>query len=151
MTPDDFANMFKLNAQEIEAFVNGDLADTVGTEALNHFKENFEKEGFTDATNQPWQEVKRRLNPRTRGVRRTNKILHDSGGLKESITYKKEPGRVVISSDKPYASAHNEGTSTAGRGNTTRIPKRQFIGHSAKLDEKIQKEIEDGLGNILGK
>ncbi len=151
MTPDELANMLRSQATEIQTFVDVNLPDFVGTEAVNHFKENFENEGFTDATNQPWQEVKRRVNPRTRGVRRINKILHDSGELKESITYKTETGRVVISSDKPYAAAHNEGTSTAGRGRSTKIPKRQFIGHSQKLDEKIQKEIEEGLDKILNK
>ena len=149
MTPEEFARMIQSHAQQSKAFVERDLPDLVGTEATKHFKENFEKEGFVDASPKPWKEVKRRMNPRTRGVRKTNKILHDSGELQESISYEKEPGKVVIYSDKPYASAHNKGTTTAGRGRSTTIPKRQFIGHSEKLDEKIRKEIEDGLGKIF--
>jgi len=149
MTPEEFEQLLHAKSQEINAFLGGDILDIVGTEAVNHFKENFEQEGFVDQTKQPWQEVKRRLNSRTRGVDRINKILHKTGELKESISYEKQPGSVIIYSDKPYASAHNEGTSTAGRGRSTKIPKRQFIGQSQKLNEKIQKEIEEGLNRIL--
>ncbi len=35
---------------------------------------------------------------------------------------------VTIIADLPYSSAHNDGTTTAGRGHKTTIPQRQFIG-----------------------
>jgi len=151
MTPRQFEQMLARSASEINSFIQNTLPDIVGTEAVNHFKENFDKEGFVDKSKQPWKEVKRRMDPRVRGARATRKILSgDTGELKEAIEYEKNPGEVIITNDKPYASAHNEGTTNAGRGHHTVIPQRKFIGHSADLDEKIEKEMISGIDKILG-
>ena len=150
MTPAEFTKQLRSNAGKIKEFIKDDLPDIVGTEAVNHFKENFQVEGFVDDAKEPWKEVKRRMNPRTRGARATRKILTgDTGELGEATTYRKEPGQVIITNDKPYAAAHNNGTTTAGRNHSVTIPQRKFIGHSAALDEKITKEIENGIENIL--
>lgn len=154
MNPGEFNIHLKQLSAEVDQFIKNDLRRNVGKIAVDHFTENFQQEGFVDATLEPWKEVKRRLNPRTRGARATRKILTgDTADLGRSIKYDLGPGEntVTIHSDLAYAAAHNEGTSTAGRGRSTKIPKRQFIGHSEKLDEKIQKEIEEGLNKILGK
>ena len=151
MTPEEFAAYISQLSAEAEAVIKNIRMD-IGKMAVDHFTENFQVEGFVNSTTEPWKDVKRRTDPRVRGARSTRKILTgDTGNLGRSITYKVGPGenQVTIFSDIPYASAHNEGTSTAGRGRHTTIPKRQFIGRSQKLDEKIQKEIEDGLREIL--
>lgn len=154
MTPQEFEQHIKGLAIQSEAFINNELRRSVGKIAVDHFTENFQQEGFVDDSLEKWPEVKRRLNPRTRGARKTRKILTgETGDLGRSINYDLGPGSdsITIYSDKPYAAAHNEGTTTAGRGNSTTIPKRPFIGHSDKLDGKIRKEIEDGLDRVLHK
>ena len=127
---------------------------SIGKIAVDHFTENFQVEGFVDEATEPWKEVNRRLNPRVRGARAIRKILTgDTTDLGRSIKHEPGPGpdQVTVYSDKPYAAAHNEGTTNAGRGHSTTIPKRQFIGHSQKLDEKIKKKIEEALDKVLGK
>lgn len=134
---------------EAIVFINSEALDIIGTEAVNHFKESFQKEGFDG---HQWQEVKRRQDPRVRGARSTRKILSgDTNELGDSITYEKEPRQVIISSDKEYAEAQNEGTSNAGRGHNVTIPARPFIAPSIVLDATIHREITQGFDRIFGK
>ena len=127
-----------------------DIPIIIGKKAVDHFKDSFQNEGFTDKTLNPWKEVKRRQNPKITGAKASRKILTgDTGDLGESIKYRTEPGAAVIYSDKPYAEAHNEGTTNAGRRHNVVIPKRQFIGESEELDAEIEREIERKLGNIF--
>ena len=151
MNPQEFSEHQQAIIKEIENFFDHKLPDIVGMEAINHFKDNFEVEGFVNKNKEPWKEVKRRMDPRVRGARAARKILTgDTGELKESISFEKPaPGQVLIFSDKPYASAHNDGTETAGRGHTTTIPQRRFIGESEALNEKIKSIIEEGIDRIL--
>ena len=69
--------------------------------------------------------------------------------MEKSIEYKAEPGQVTIFSEKEYATAHNEGTTTAGRNHNVTIPKRQFIGDSATFDNKVVEIMEEGADRIL--
>ena len=137
----------------------------VANTAVMHFKQSFQDEGFTDENLVKWKEVRRREDSRNfktvaRGknkgtVRAKNangkrKILTGTGDLGRSIQSKIEPGKVTVISDVPYASAHNEGTNNAGRNRNVTIPKRQFIGDSKVLNEKINNVITDELDKILG-
>jgi phage gpG-like protein len=149
--------------KKIEKFLNRQVFEIVGNEAVSHYKQSFTDEGFTDTGKQKWQEVKRRTNPRnfrtiTRGKRKgvsvakkksfTKGILVQTGELKDSIVYKRGDGRsVIISSDKVYAEVHNKGL-RAGRGKGFRMPKRQFIGKSAELNKKISNKIKLYLDKI---
>lgn len=154
MTPKEFQIHLQQLSEEVSGFIQGDLRANVGKIAVDHFTENFQHEGFTDQGIEKWKEVKRRMNPRTRGARKARKILTgDTGDLGRSIKYDigPGPGQVRINSDLPYATAHNEGTTNAGRSRSTTIPQSKFIGDSEKLDEKIRKEIENGLDKLLGK
>ncbi len=152
MNPQQFINHLDQIPTEVIQAIREDLPDIVGTEAINHFKENFQVEGFVDTAREPWQEVKRRMDPRVRGARATRKILTgDTGELKESVSYEKTAEGVMIYSDKPYASAHNEGTENAGRGHSTHIPKRQFIGKSESLEMKIEETIVKRLNRAFNK
>lgn len=139
-----------------------DVAIITGKQAVDLFKENFQKESFNG---KPWQEVARRKNPKTgvvsRGINKgksresnaaaSRKILTgETGDLGESIQYKYlGNAQVSIFSDKTYAQAHNEGTTTAGRGNKTTIPRRQFMGQSPELDIIVKNEIEKKLKNLF--
>jgi phage gpG-like protein len=57
---------------------------------------------------------------------------------------------VIITSDKPYAQIHNEGGEAKIFGKKVyRMPKRQFIGPSYELDEKILKKIDYEIMKIF--
>ena len=172
MTLEEHIKQLKQQSEQLQRFIDRDLPRLVGVEAVNFFTESFQNEGFTDETLEPWKEVKRRLDSRnfktiTRGknkgvVRAINaagsrKILTGAtGDLGRSIEYKAEPGQVTIisdtkgaGSDKDYAAAHNEGTTTAGRNRNVTIPKRQFIGKSATLDRQVMEIMKEGADKII--
>ena len=148
----------KKQKELFESFYNNELPTIVGVEAVNFFTESFENEGFTDEVLEPWQEVKRRQDPkRPDRAAASRKILTgDTADLGRSIEYTPEAGQVKITSDtvnagsdKDYAAAHNEGTTTAGRNRNVTIPKRQFIGKSKKLDEIIDEKVVKRIKKIL--
>jgi phage gpG-like protein len=162
------------------------LPRIVGKTAVDHFKENFEKEGFVDNGLQKWPDVKRR-DPKSKwygfeytGGRTTYKIKKKGKGekgyqnagknrpnfsraatqrkilsgntheLARSLRYIPQGNKVILTSDKPYAQVQNEGGAIRvfGRGNAT-LPARPFVGQSAELDSKVQKEIENRIGKIF--
>lgn len=138
-------------ARNIADTSDNGLPVVIGKMAADFFTDNFQDESFTDDAPVKWDEVKRREAPRAKGARGTRKILTgDSGDLGESISWDvTAPGEVTISSDKPYADAHNEGTSTAGRSRSVIIPQRQFIGESHVLNKKVKDEIERKLNKLF--
>lgn len=138
-----------------------DSAEIIAATASEHFRDNFRRQGFDD---DPWEPLKQ---TKTRGA-----ILVSSGALANSIIAKEvSSSRVVISAGNqrvPYAQAHNEGldvmvnvtpfTRSIRRGSKTiqvkayqrrmRLPKRQFMGVSAKLNERIHERISTYISNI---
>ena len=149
ISPEQFLHLLEKQAAEVETLMKR-VPVIVGVEAVNHFKENFRIEGFEEPGT--WQDVKRRTNPtRPDHAAASRKILTgETGNLGRSIQYEAQEAQVTVFSDVAYAEAHNEGTATAGRNRNLTIPKRQFIGDSKKLEEKIEKEIDDRLKKILG-
>lgn len=163
MNFDEFRRQFPRKLQDIKDFVNGDeVKDIIGVEAVNHFKESFQNEGFTDETLNPWKDVQRR-NPsstwfghsgqtgRKSDARKSAKILSgETLELQNAITYRRIPGGARISNDKPYASVHNYGGQAKiyGKKGFT-MPKRQFIGRSAVLVNNINNKIKRRLIGIL--
>lgn len=137
------------------AYLRNDFPRIVGIEAVNHFKESFQNEGFTDKTLVKWKDVKRRTNPRPSQVGKagsTRKILTgETGDLGDSLDYNADYNQVAITSDVAYAQAQNEGTTTAGRGNNTTIPQRQFVGDSKQLMDTINKKLTADLDEIFNK
>jgi phage gpG-like protein len=149
MTPEEFIIHLSQFPEKIREEFEA-VKEPIAKVAIDHFTENFEKEGFVNSTLEPWQEVKRRMDPRVKGARATRKILiGDTGNLKRSIDKEFVPEGILIYSDTPYASAHNEGTDNAGRGHSTHIPKRQFIGDSKELDEKVKVIIETRFDKLF--
>lgn len=66
--------------------------------------------------------------------------------LQDSIAYDASPGKVSIYSDKPYAAVQNDGGTIKVFGkHRVQLPKRQFIGHSKELDDKITKTIDNTI------
>ena len=158
MTIEEHIKKLTRESNEFKRWYENVLPDILGVEAVNFYVESFENEGFTDEILERWQEVKRKQNTkRPDRAAASRKILTGAtGDLGRSIEYEKRDREVVITSDtlgtgsdKDYASAHNEGTTNAGRNHSVTIPKRQFIGKSAKLNEKIIKETTKSLKQIL--
>jgi phage gpG-like protein len=147
-----FAQHIQAIKEEIERFVSDDAPDIIGKEAVDHYTENFQEEGFVNGGLQKWQEVKRRMNPKITGVASERAILTgNTGDLGRSINYEDAGnGTVIIYSDLKYSAAHNEGTTTAGKNHSTVIPQRQFIGESQELSEKIIEILEQKIGDVFG-
>lgn len=107
--------------------------------------------------------------PRRKGIkgaykpRKTNAITNYSpaatkrktlsgktGDLKDSIQYRVQRGRVIVYSDQPYAQVHNYGGTVRVFGKKLkRMPRRQFIGRSPKLNQIIKREIKRDINKIL--
>lgn len=186
MNPEQFGDYLDNLVLEINQSIETDIPDIIGVEAVNHFKESFDNEGFTNESLQKWPEVKRRKN-KTRGADAMRKILTGpTGALGNSIEYDKQPGKVVISAnpmnrgaDENYARIHNDGGTINHPGGTAyfitkdklaafvsnekasgrnlprtkphpiTIPKRQFIGNSKVLNQKIVDKIQRYLKQRL--
>lgn len=163
MTGEEFARMLQEKADEVHDFMENIYPDLAGDIAVNHFRENFDKEGFVDNGLHPWQNVERR-DPQSpwygfesvnkRGfspTRATDPILKDTNRLFDAIEYEvRGAGEVAIVNDEPYAAVHNDGGMAYIFGKTPfEMPKRQFIGHSKELDEKIEDLLTDELDHIL--
>jgi phage gpG-like protein len=135
--------------KKINNYLEKGVFETVGDEAVSHYKKSFRDEGFTDRSLKKWKEVKRRINPRNpKAAAATRPILTGSGELGQSINWDKGAGRkVVVRSDKVYARVHNEGL-RAGRGKGFKMPKRQFVGKSAELTKKINDKVTKHLNTI---
>lgn len=122
--------------KQIEAFKPqlNKLVEGAGVLAVNHFTNSFREQGFTDETKESWQPRKRAERGRSKGNRA---ILVKSGRLRRSLRSRRLGNLAVkISTDVPYARVHNNGE-RSGRGRGFKMPKRQFIGYSGKLNRQI--------------
>lgn len=152
--------------KELGTYLNSKAPRIVGKMGVDHFQENFDQEGFVNNGLQPWP---------ARQTDTGRKLLTgDTRELRDSIEYQASAREVKWGSDVPYASIHNRGGKTkaheirarrgkalkfAGKGGDiyrrkvnhpgSVIPKRQFIGHSRELIDKIDKRIENDITNIL--
>lgn len=163
---------------KLKNIIEKDVLDIIGTEAVNHFTENFDNQSFDG---EKWKDVKRRdstsvwsgfeygaktrkpaRHPSRKGTKRKYKARKDNpvtnysraarktpilsskrSELENSIQYTKNSKGVRVFSDKKYAKLHNEGGSIKVFGKATaKVPKRQFIGKSEKLKQRIIKKIE---------
>jgi phage gpG-like protein len=125
----------------------------IGNTAKNFFVENFRKQGFDDKTVQRWK-PRKRTTYKTKSGRivndTTRAILVKTGDLRRSII--RVPNRsalnVKIQTDLIYAKVHNDGL-RAGRGKGFKMPKRQFIGDSYNLNEKVKAVIVKRLDKVF--
>jgi phage gpG-like protein len=157
-------NMFRLlqnQSKAIKQLFEKTAPRAVGALAVREFIGHFRSESWTDEndTTHIWkprkvQKYRRRGVGNKKGTAsrlsltkagksdRGRAILVLSGILRGSLRHD-EPGngRTVASTDVPYAEAHNEGTS--------KLPKRQFMGHSANLNREIEKYIDPRVKKIM--
>jgi phage gpG-like protein len=157
--------IFTEKAKRVAKFMRDDFPRIVGVEAVRHFKQSFQDEGFTDETLVKWQDVQRRQpeyqkltlkkgkkkrSPKFTKADRTRKILTGpTGDLGDSLDWNADFNAVKITSDSPYAQAHNEGTNNAGRGRSTRLPKRQFMGDSRTLIKELNERLDAQFNQIF--
>ena len=162
MKPEEFKREIDRIRQKVPELINTYGPRIAGTIAVSEFKRNFQTESFDG---KKWPEVKRRTAGQPaytyaamhHPARLMRPILTgETGDLARSIEIKKaEQGEATIwtspsafGSKQPYGAVHNEGLK-AGRGAGFVMPKRQFIGRTDALDDKIVKELERQLGRIL--
>ncbi len=120
------------------------MTETMLTLAVNEFTENFRKQGFEDRTLKKWE-------PRKRQRQRDNgrAILVKSGALRRSLRKRRLTAfSGIIYSPLDYAKVHNEGL-RSGRGSGFKIPKRQFVGDSYKLRQKVIVTLERNINKIF--
>lgn len=119
------------------------LPKLIGNIAKNHFLKSFQDEGFTDRTLDPWKARKTRDRSDRRNPTKHRAILMKRGHLKRSIRVGSARwDRIEVGSyGIAYAARHNQGL--AG------MPKRQFIGRSAAMNEKIRAKIRSEIRNSL--
>jgi phage gpG-like protein len=165
----------KRKIQQAMKMIENDVPEIIGVEGINHFKDSFQNEGFTDKNLEKWKSRKTK-----RMSRNDQKVLSDSGELADSIEYRIEGNAVVFFTDKPYAQIHNEGGTITvtdqmrrffwakhyeaseaeqedianqwlgmALSETLKIEKRQFIGDSAQLFLKIDAKVIRELDKIF--
>jgi phage gpG-like protein len=119
----------------------------VGNTARVFFIDNFRKQGFDDKNVQKWK-------PRKVADKRAGRAtLVKTGDLRRSII--RNPANraaltVKISTDLAYAKIHNEGLMGKAWGkHPFKMPKRQFMGDSYNLNEKVKAVIVKRLDKVF--
>lgn len=159
----EFARLFPQKIEELNNYVTGeDIKDMLGIEAVNHFKQSFLDEGFTDETLEKWPDVVRRdpASPwyghsgqtgKFSKARTTAKVLSgETRELANAISYVRTPEGARITNDKPYASVHQFGLPAKIYGKKSFVMKpRPFFGKSVILVNKIQENIRRKFIEII--
>jgi len=132
-----------------------ELMMIIGNESKNHFLKGFRHNGGqTNASKGGWKPRKRPYHYEKIGGKWRRKsdigknILVQSGTLRRSITVKRVTSREAIIGTEgvKYAKIHNEGLMGSAFGKYPfKMPKREFIGRSTILENKIKRIIEKHL------
>ena len=152
------AKQNKFNLKQAEQKARKALENAVveiGNTAKNFFVENFRKQGFDDKSVQKWKPRKRTTYKTKSGKLvddTTRAILVKEGDLRRSII--RVPNRaamsVKIQTNLDYAKIHNEGLMGKAFGkHPFKMPKRQFIGDSYNLNEKVKAVIVKRLDKVF--
>ena len=114
------------------------LPTEIGNMALNHFIGSWRNQGFTGASLQKWA-------PRKKATRKNmgRALLVQTGHLRMSMAVRSANWRAIRigSYGIPYAERHNKGLGG--------MPKRQFVGNSKVLNDKIQRKIKTEIKTII--
>ncbi|MFV0366228.1 MAG: phage virion morphogenesis protein [Mangrovibacterium sp.] len=164
MTIDELKEKFPQKIQEIKDFMEDDAKDIIGVEAVEFYKDSFNKEGATDKQLTKWADVKRRdpnspwhghsgQTGKKNKLRETAKILPgETGELRNATTYTKTATGVRISNDKPYAAVHNFGGKAYVYGKKSfQMIARPFIYRSETLNNELRRILIDEIKSILNK
>lgn len=159
----EFAALFPKKMEQLKAFASGDdIKDILGNEAVKHYEESFQNEGFTDEVLNPWKDVKRRdpsspwygrdgQRSRFSDAATTRKILSGrSGELKGALSYRRIANGARVVNNKPYASVHQYGGRAKIYGKKEfQMTPRPFIGKSAVLVRNINDKISREMMRII--
>jgi phage gpG-like protein len=130
MLPSDFFNRLQRSLPDLKR----KCLVVVEVETENFNMQNFENEGFTDASFQKWQPRKDKKNNR--------KTLVHTGDLKKAATTARNTaGGIAFVFNMPYARVHNNGLG--------KMPQRKFIGESVVLDKKIRRKFATVINRHL--
>ena len=176
----EFRNLLNVKKKELNDLARRKMPVIVGQMAKSHFQENFRKSGFVNNGLNQWKPSKRLSNPGKSAASNYKTLTSGRNHLLSSIKYIPGDARVTIRNDVEYASIHNEGGTInmparkqvihfnkkgkfskltlahyAQKANrkaySITMPKRQFIGESKELNEKIaarwEQEIEKTIHN----
>lgn len=119
---------------EVVKYVNDNMLPDIMDIALNHFLSGFPTSnselggGRTNLSQNGWAQ---------RAESYDHPALVKTGRLKNSIHIEGD----CIVSETEYGEYHNEGTNT--------LPRREFLGESDELEEKIAKFIEEKLEALI--
>jgi phage gpG-like protein len=155
--------LFQEKMRKLREFAEGDnIKDIAGIEAVNHFQESFENEGFTDETLDPWKDVERR-DPKSpwyghsgqtgkfSEARTAAKILTgETGKLRNGLAYVHTDTGVKITSSTPYGRVHQFGLAARIYGKKSFLmTARPFMGPSVVLKNNIEDKIRREFIKIL--
>ncbi len=158
----EFAKRFPEKLKQVQEFVKNDAKDILGTEAVEHFRESFKNEGFTDEQLEPWAEVERRkpLSPwyghsgqtgKFSAARTTAKILTgETNELQNAFKYVHTEAGVKVINDKPYAGVHQFGLNAYIYGKKQfKMIARPFVGRSKVMVRNINAELKSRIIEIF--
>jgi len=140
------------------------LPTIIGVEGTNFIQKNFRDQGFNDGGLNEWEKRKttdsrgrditryrtsrrgREGNFNSYGGKNDGRAIltgHDTGGdkLRNSFHYRINANTVTFFTHKEYAERHNEGKDG--------MPKRQFMGRSKYLENKIKNKLTRALDQRL--
>jgi phage gpG-like protein len=153
--------------KQIEAFKPqlNKMVEAAGVLAVNHFTKSFSDGGFTDETFVPWKKRKRGIDTYKRGRRGESGVKSlgidrgiligkaGAGRLSRSIRSRRFGSlSAKISTDVIYARIHNDGLMGKAFGKYPfKMPKRQFIGYSGKLNRQIIAFIDKNIKKQFNK
>lgn len=172
------ADFKKLEAKlrKLNDYFDGKIQTRIGVESVNHFQESFENQGFTDSSLQKWEEVERRKpesswygfkykgtakkpGSKSRGGKFTNYspaatkrpiLSGETQNLMNGIRWRANGKSVEVTANTKYAEIINEGGNMRIFGkHPAKMPKRQFMGKSKVLNEKIEKKVLQDLKKIM--
>jgi phage gpG-like protein len=149
MRPPDFFRNIQKRISEIE---NRIASTVVVVEAKTMWIKNFRTESFTDKAPIPWKP--RKVNPKDKDTKKRMLLVgptRNAGLLRRQATNGVVSGnRVTFNVAVAYGKVHNEGL-RAGRGKGFTMPKRQFIGDSAVLNERIERKTKAFITQFLNR
>ena len=151
------SNKFNLKQAEQKArkALEAAIVD-VGNTAKVFFVESFRKQGWDDKSVQKWKPRKRTTYKTKSGKvvdDTTRAILVKEGDLRRSII--RNPANraalsIKISTNLDYAKIHNDGLMGKAFGkHPFNMPKRQFMGDSYNLNEKVKAVIVKRLDKVF--
>jgi len=108
MTPEKFSTLLTKKSAELKTFLQTKLPRYVGKLAVDFFQDNFRRGGWQDGGLKRWQPPKR-WNEGNKAGNKYGPLLSRQNELMNSIDYRIEGNRIIISTNKVYAKIHNEG------------------------------------------